>query len=138
MVERASLELKLLVARRANDRCEYCLSPAAYCPGPFSLDHIIPSSLGGASDLANLAYACHGCNGHKFTATQAIDRDTNELAPLYHPRRDRWEEHFAWNADRTEITGRTPTGRATIERLRLNRVNVVNLRSVLRDRSGSS
>jgi hypothetical protein len=132
MGERASRQLKLLVARRANRRCEYCLSPEAYCPNPFSVDHIIPSSLGGGFDSGNLAYTCSGCNGHKFTATHAIDPQTNGLAPLYHPRQQRWSDHFRWQEDFSIIGGTSPTGRATVERLRLNRVEVVNLRCILR------
>jgi len=54
------------------------------------------------------------------------------LAPLYNPREHRWSEHFAWNEDFTVLVGMTPTGRATIVKLALNRVAVVNLRRVLR------
>jgi hypothetical protein len=53
------------------------------------------------------------------------------IVPLFHPRRDRWGDHFAWNADFTRIVGLTPTGRATVEKLQLNRVGVVNLRRVM-------
>ena len=50
------------------------------------------------------------------------------MVPLYHPRQHRWPDHFAWNEDTTIVIGLTPTGRATVEALRLNRENVVNLR----------
>jgi hypothetical protein len=50
---------------------------------------------------------------------------------LFHPRRDRWADHFAWTDDGTRILGLTPTGRATVEALRLNREPLVNLRRVL-------
>jgi hypothetical protein len=43
-----------------------------------------------------------------------------------------WEAHFVWNEDFVTMVGLTPTGRATIERLQLNREGVVNLRRVLR------
>jgi hypothetical protein len=61
----------------------------------------------------------------------APDPVSGQPAPLYHPRRDRWDEHFAWSHDCTLIVGLTPTGRATIEVLRLNRDGVVNLRRLL-------
>ena len=48
----------------------------------------------------------------------AIDPDTNQLAPLFHPRQDDWNEHFAW-LDYRQI-GRTASGRATIAALKLN------------------
>lgn len=56
---------------------------------------------------------------------------TGEIAPLYHPRQQKWGEHFAWNEDFTHIVGLTPTGRATVEALQLNRDGVVSLRRVL-------
>jgi hypothetical protein len=37
----------------------------------------------------------------------------------------------SWNEDASLVIGRTPTGRATIEALRLNRPELVNLRRVL-------
>jgi hypothetical protein len=61
----------------------------------------------------------------------AIDPITGESAPLYHPRQDRWPEHFTWNNDDTQLIGLTMIGRATIERLQLNREGVVNLRQLL-------
>jgi hypothetical protein len=51
--------------------------------------------------------------------------------PLYHPRQQHWHDHFAWNNDFTLIIGLTPTGRATIQALHLNRSELVNLRRVL-------
>ena len=55
-----------------------------------------------------------------------------EIVPLFHPRRQRWSDHFAWNEDSTLIIGLTGTGRAPVAALHLNRVAVVNLRRVLR------
>ena len=81
--------------------------------------------------MENLALACQGCNCHKYDKTQGFDPVTGELASLFHPRRQAWKDHFAWNYDFTLIVGLTPTGRATVETLRLNRENVVNVRMVL-------
>ena len=67
--------------------------------------------------LAPLARACQGCNSRKYVAIEALDPVTGETVPLYHPRRDRWLEHFAWNEDDTLIIGLTPTGRTTVEKL---------------------
>jgi hypothetical protein len=41
-------------------------------------------------------------------------------------------DHFAWSDDFTLVIGLTPTGRATVEKLQLNRSGLVNLRRVLR------
>jgi hypothetical protein len=48
--------------------------------------------------------------------------------PLYHPRRERWSAHFAWQADGLLIAGLTPTGQATVMALRLNRPLLVHAR----------
>jgi hypothetical protein len=119
------------VAERAQHRCEYCLSPDAFSTSPYDVEHIEPSARGGTDALANLAWACSGCNGSKGIAVEAIDPITGEHVPLFHPRRHQWGEHFAWSIDRVNIIGITPTGRATVERLTLNRGPVVNLRVAL-------
>ncbi len=123
--------IKRLVRQRANSCCEYCLSPVAFSPDPFAADHVIPRIKGGGDNLDNLAFSCHGCNGHKFAAVAASDPVTYLVVPLYHPRQDVWNEHFEWSADFTQIVGITPIGRATINRLQLNRSNVVNLLKAL-------
>jgi HNH endonuclease len=126
-----SRRLQGLVSERAHSCCEYCISQEAYSPDSFSTEHIVPEILGGDSAEDNLARACQGCNNFKYTKTTGIDPITLQEVPLFHPRRDVWEEHFAWSRDLTELIGLSPTGRATIVELRLNRENVVNLRRVL-------
>ncbi len=130
---RVSEQDKRVVAARAGGCCEYCRSQARFSSDSFSIEHIVPRARGGASDPTNLALSCQGCNNRKFTATDAIDPSTGELTPLYNPREHRWSEHFAWNDDFTALIGLTPTGRATIVKLVLNRAAVVNLRRVLRE-----
>jgi hypothetical protein len=68
---------------------------------------------------------------HKYDKVVAPDPVSGEIVPLYHPRRDRWESHFAWSDDFTLIVGLTPSGRATVTTLLLNREGVVNLRRLL-------
>ena len=98
----------------------------------FSIEHIVPRSKGGSNVEENLAFSCQGCNGHKHTATQAIDPINGDRTPLYNPRIHEWHEHFTWDRNFSVILGKTAIGRATVERLRLNRLGVVNLRQVLR------
>jgi len=121
-----------VVRDRAAGFCEYCLCEEAYCPAGFSREHILPKSAGGSDDDRNCALACQGWNNHKFTAVHATDPVTGNEAPLYHPRNDSWQQHFVWDSTQTEIIGVSATGRATIQRLRLNRPHVVNHRRVLR------
>lgn len=102
-----------------------------FASAPFSIEHITPISKGGNDSLENLALACQGCNGHKYTKTTCMDPIGLNEVSLYHPRLDQWEAHFAWNNNFTMLTGLTPVGRATIYCLKLNRNMVVNLRQLL-------
>jgi hypothetical protein len=95
------------------------------------VEHIVPISQGGSNLLENLALACQGCNAHKHTKSQAPDPADGAMMPLYHPRQQEWSEHFQWNQAFTLIIGITPTGRATVEALKMNRQSLVNLRRVL-------
>ncbi|MBV9850597.1 MAG: HNH endonuclease [Armatimonadetes bacterium] len=122
---------KQSVTERAGNQCEYCRSPGRVGTHPFSVEHITPRQKGGTSTLDNLALSCQGCNNHKHTKVEANDPDTGQTVPLYHPRRHRWRDHFCWSEDLTTIVGLTPTGRATVEALHLNREMVVNFRRLL-------
>jgi 5-methylcytosine-specific restriction endonuclease McrA len=97
----------------------------------FSVEHVEPASRGGPTESDNLALACQGCNNHKYTRTEATDPVGGEVVALYHPRHQRWRDHFAWSPDGGVVVGLTPTGRATIEALQLNRPGLVNLRRIL-------
>ncbi len=124
-------EIIRLVFARAQHRCEHCQSPEDYCPDPFSIEHIHPQALGGTHDADNLALSCQGCNGFKGARIVAFDAVSEREVALFHPGRDVWIEHFGWSEDRLTLRGLTPTGRVTIELLRLNRLGVRNLRAGL-------
>lgn len=132
---RVTSKQKIQVKTRAKNCCEYCMSQEEYSTDTFSIEHIIPRAKGGSNHLDNLANACQGCNNRKFVSTDAVDPLTGEIVQLYHPRQDVWNEHFAWSYDFTLLVGLTPIGRATIDRLDLNRRQVMNLRHILQ-RSG--
>lgn len=117
--------LRSVVRLRAANCCEYCLAQGTFSHDPFSDEHILPVSKGGQDILENLAWACLGCNFYKSNITTAIDFVTGQLVPLFHPRNDNWKTHFRWNEDFTMMIGNTPTGRATILRLKLNREGLV-------------
>ena len=128
---RLPTKLKRLVRQRALGYCEYCISPDFCTTQLHSTEHITPESRGGTSDADNLALACQGCNGSKSNKTQALDPSTRQPAALFHPRHDDWHEHFAWSPNHLYLIGLTPTGRATISALDLNRPGVVRLRRML-------
>jgi HNH endonuclease len=123
--------LRHTVERRAKGRCEYGQSPARYATQRFALEHIIPRSQGGATSLENLALACQGCNNHKYNKIKSGDPVTNQLVDLFHPRIQRWRDHFTWDERFERIIGLTATGRATVEALQLNRLELINLRRLL-------
>ena len=68
----------------------------------------------------NLALACQRCNGYRYNFTTGIDPQTQEIIPLFNPRQQNWSDHFIWTVDGLRITGITPIGRATCNRLDLN------------------
>ena len=131
-VGRLSNNLRRSVKLRAGNVCEYCLALANYAFHPFPVDHIVPISKGGSNHLDNLAYACQFCNNSKYDKIEAPDPLTGVSALLYNPRKQEWSQHFVWNADFTNIIGISPTGRATVSCMDMNREEAVNLRAALR------
>jgi hypothetical protein len=125
------VETRRTVIERAQGRCEYCQSRADYATETFAVDHIIALSQSGTSELDNLALACSGCNGRKFNKLHAPDPADGAIVPLFHPRQQKWEDHFGWSEDYMLIIGLTPTGRATIEALQMNRTGLINMREAL-------
>ena len=118
-----------LVRRRAQNRCEYCLLPQAYSELTHHIEHIVAKQHGGGDDIDNLALACHRCNLRKGPNLTGVDPLTGELVHLFHPRRDRWTEHFSLQDVR--IVGITPIGRATVHLLSLNDPRRLELRWAL-------
>ncbi|MEB3343156.1 HNH endonuclease signature motif containing protein [Okeania sp.] len=128
---RVTTQQRKIIIERAKNCFEYCLIQARFAMQSFSIEHIIPQSKGGKTTLENLALACQGCNNHKYNKTEWRDPINNNFVGLYNPRQQVWHDHFIWNENFTIVIGLTPTGRATIEALKLNREGVVNLRQVL-------
>jgi hypothetical protein len=93
------------------------------------VDHIIAESHRGQTVADNLALACFDCNTYKGPNLAGIDPETGEVTRLYHPRRDRWRTHFSWEGP--VLMGKTPVGRATIDVLRINHPDAVNVRRLL-------
>jgi hypothetical protein len=123
--------LRFLVRRRAGDVCEYCRLPQRASPiVHFHVEHIIARQHGGQTELDNLALACSRCNFHKGPNIASLDPDSGQLVPLFHPRRDRWTDHFAW--EDTDIVGRTAMGRATVQLLAMNEWERMEVRENLR------
>ncbi|MEZ4931724.1 MAG: HNH endonuclease signature motif containing protein [Saprospiraceae bacterium] len=124
-------EKRAFIEDRAGGLCEYCKASVVFSPHRFTIDHIRPPMFGGTDELDNLAHSCFGCNRCKHDKIAAIDPFSQQEAPLFNPRIQIWKEHFVWHASFIHILGLTPTGRATVAALQLNRSQLVRMRKEL-------
>jgi len=93
------------------------------------IDHIITLKHGGQTTPENLALSCALCNKYKGSDIASVDPETQQILPLYHPRKDIWSDHF--NLDNADIAPKPPTGRVTIHLLQFNHPNRVSERGLL-------
>jgi hypothetical protein len=114
-----SNSLRRLVAERSHDCCEYCLQPEIFSFSPHEVDHVIAEKHNGKTVEDNLALACKLCNTFKGSDIASVDPETQITTPLYHPRRDRWSDHF--QLQDAELIALTAIARTTIWLLKLNR-----------------
>lgn len=120
------------IRQQAGSRCEYCQIAQAQMPAlVFHVEHIVARQHGGPDDPENLCLACAHCNRHKGPNIAGVDPETGEVVPLYHPRRDVWDEHFEW--DDAVLAGKTREGRATIAVLKINLAERIQVRQSLVD-----
>lgn len=121
-----------LVRERAAERCEYCGRHQADSPlVALQLEHVIPRKHGGDDSFGNLALACVDCNLRKGSDLAGFDPNSGKLTPLFHPRHNRWNEHFCWEGLR--IIGLTAIGRTTVKVLDLNAPARLRLRRITSD-----
>jgi hypothetical protein len=106
------------VESRAFGRCEYCLLDQADAVLPHEIDHVISRKHGGTGDPENLAFARYLCNRYKGSDIASIHPGTGALVRLFHPRQDRWLEHFCIVGPILEPL--TDIGAGTSQLLRLN------------------
>lgn len=123
-----SAELRRTVTEQSRYRCGYCLSAERIVGAIMELDHLLPAALGGETVEDNLWLACSACNILKHDRKAAQDPETGETVPLFNPRRHAWADHFVWSDGDIRVTGMTPTGRATVQALQLNRAVLVTAR----------
>ena len=118
--------LRDAVRDRAGRRCEYCRLPDSILHAVFQVDHIVAKQHGGGDEPENIAWCCSRCNAYKGPNLSSIDPDSNVVVTLYHPRQQRWDEHFELRGPL--LVGLTPTGRATVRLLAMNDSHRVPLR----------
>ncbi len=114
------------VVIRAGNRCEYCRLSQLGQEAAFHIDHVVPRAVGGPTVAGNLALACVSCSLRKWAKQSAADPDSGEEVPLFNPRVQAWGEHFRWKGER--VVPLTPTGRATIAALAMNRPIIIAIR----------
>ena len=119
--------LRRQVVGRASGFCEYCQTSQAIVI-TMEIDHIIPQSADGNTTMDNLCLTCTSCNNYKGAHQIGTDPETGRDTPLFNPRTQIWQQHFQWAEDGTRLLGLTETGRATIQRLRINRQAVFEAR----------
>jgi HNH endonuclease len=126
-----SRSMRALVKSRAANQCEYCCLRQEDAPiAEFHIEHIISKQHGGMDEADNLALACASCNWAKGPNLTGIDPKTGQIVPLFHPRRDVWEEHFQF--EWPFIRGLTEIGRTTVSVLAMNSPSRIELRRMIR------
>jgi HNH endonuclease len=63
---------------------------------------------GGTDDRENLVAACYRCNEFKGAKIEARDPETQQMSPLFNPRKHRWADHLVWENGGTHVRGITP------------------------------
>ena len=126
---RISGKLRQQVAKNADFRCEYCLTPEFFLATTFHIDHIRSIKHGGKTILQNLAYACPHCNQNKGSDIASYT-DEDELVRLFNPRNDIWDEHFEVIKSGI-ITPISSIGEVTVNTLSFNQLERVIFRKSL-------
>jgi len=121
--------LRQSVVERAQGRCEYCLLHQDDSFWSHEIDHVVAEKHDGQTVLDNLCLSCLDCNRHKGSDIASIDVETDEIAALFHPRRNRWRDHFRLEGAR--IIPLTPQGRVTVRLLKINSEEQLMKRSEL-------
>jgi len=123
-----SSKLRTQLIESDNQHCAYCHTREAIIGQVMTVDHVIPESEGGQTEFKNVCFCCRRCNEFKGPKTKIQDPLTGDFVSLYHPRYQRWDEHFAWDETGTLILGLTATGRATVTGLNMNDAVIVAAR----------
>lgn len=126
---RIPARLRESVFRRAKNQCEYCQTQQGIVVD-MVVDHITPESRDGETVANNLCCACHRCNRYKHNHVTGFDMIDGDEVALFNPRKQNWDNHFEWSRDKLSLVGKTATGRATIQRLRINDDVMISARRI--------
>ena len=119
--------VRSIVIARAQGFCEYCGMHQNWEPfHTYNVEHIIARQHRGTDDPSNLALACDHCNLFKGPNLTSRDPDGDALVTIFHPRHNRWTEHF--KIESSHVIGLTDIGRTTVFLLEMNADQRVDLR----------
>lgn len=110
-----------VIRQRFAFRCGYCGTTEVEAGGELAVDHYHPLACDGEDAEENLVYACFRCNLHKsdyWLGEQAEER-------ILHYLRDDLAGHLTEDPLTGELIPLTPTGTFHIERLHLNRPQLI-------------
>ncbi|HEU4410866.1 MAG TPA: HNH endonuclease signature motif containing protein [Polyangiaceae bacterium] len=124
-----SAEVRAAVRGAFGGRCGDCGVSESFVGGELEIDHVRPQAAGGSDDIENLVYACTTCN--RFKGDYAPAGNAPPSLRLLHPGRDDVEAHIA-EASNGRLVGITPRGWFHIQRLHLNRAQLIELRRLQR------
>ena len=128
----ATEQEKAIVRKRAQGRCEYCQAPEDVAGYAFHIEHIRPRHEGGKDETSNYALSCQHCNRSKWHYLTGEDPETGKEQRLFDPRKDKWNEHFRIER-KIHVRGKTPVGRATEIRLKMNQPRQLQARQLWRE-----
>jgi HNH endonuclease len=123
-----SAETRAAVRAAFGRRCGYCGVSETSAGGGLEIDHFHPVAAGGSDELDNLVYACTACN--RFKGDYAPAPDAPESLRLLRPQCDDLGAHVAETAQ-GRLLGVTPRGWFHIQRLHLNRSQLIEMRRLL-------
>jgi hypothetical protein len=121
-------ELRAQIRERWSARCAYCGVHEDAVGATLTVDHHRPRVRGGTSESENLVYSCPRCNEHKGVYWH--ERDPPYI-PLLHPGEDDLTQHVRMSDD-GRLVGMTAEGEFFVQRLRLNRPQLVAYRRTRR------
>jgi hypothetical protein len=121
-----SQALRESVRELFNFRCGYCGVTETESGGQLEIDHFCPQSHGGQDTLDNLVYACPACNRFKGQHYWPAPEAGPDLR-LLHPQENDLPAHSELLPD-GRLIGATKRGWFHIQRLRLNRTQLIELR----------
>ena len=111
--------LRDLILARDGEQCQYCRMMQLGQGARFHIDHIWPQSRGGLTETDNLAVQCINCSLRKSTKVAGVDPVGGVATALFHPLRQRWDDHFVLRAD-GRCVGLDAVGRVSVEALGMN------------------